>query len=656
MLIFNGVDVSGGHVQLLKAPHSYSFGTHMLLLRELQNLLLLMPAQKLDCVFSYNAKVIGTEEAIISPQYAPKEFANTYCGALFRTADDGLKLLLAEITSIFQTEALLNILCQDKANTNFILKGGVSRLRLKPGEIVAARTETRLIVRDVTLKLEFDTELQPVSTCALEYIKYLETTWIRTAARDQTHPFYKMKQVVTAQAIMNFLVEKNLWLAIKPYRPGAVSDPCTDIVFKSKEFKSKIWTCEQKQDTSVLVVFEKQFKDSNINVMITRFANGQQRLKLIPNPSNEIARMTYRGEMISNDPSCPTGGIVSPHNWTLLQTTNNAILEAMAKPLPPFRTPHGGGSSGRDDKLENRRAIGDLPQTTLFSAQFVRKHPDHNAVPSIVHSVPTMSSTPFEFAIENRGVIGFVAHTPQLPATATTYRGDSRGMTQFLAEGGLHAKGNDMNLLRHLNQNNPKSGIIATSTSLDQARRFPAGQKGSVLQLRMGVDKLINMESVPGNLYPQQLERGVKHHIPVHAIEGEYKVANRKVQLDSFTPNPHFNPQATEKALASGLHFTGTVLTLSAVTYDGVRLHKEHEKAKITGDFGPFCELATGISGGWQASILLGRIGFEIGTKIGASGGAIGILVGGAIGAAIGGGLGYFIGETSLVWLYRITH
>lgn len=418
---FNGAQINRhGQVVLLKTAHKYQLGADLLMVREAAWVLsrqqqqsqqpqLLQQQQKqqqggqerkleLDMCFSYEC--VSCEEkvqAVVLPVYTPRHLSQTFIGVATRAADDALKHLLNEATCIRCTQIAADAFYDKQPGTVMTLQFPftISRMRLKAKAIVGCEKHDRFVVKDVCLTVEYDHRhsLNPSPSpspspnhdmlleCERQYIAWLDRTHVRNQAAIPDHPFHVLKQVITAQAIINFLARRGKTVPLPVYEPNVILDPCTPIVFPARARTMKIYSAtEQGVGSAAFIEFEKQG-----GVLVKRVGTSYE-LHHGHREHQAPLTMNFFGDVTSVQPECPNGGIVMPSLLSFMPTTNSALLNVLRKDLPVFS----GTTRCDDHKAVHERIMQSPTSLANLSAYLLPTSPP----PVPFGPKPTITPTP----------------------------------------------------------------------------------------------------------------------------------------------------------------------------------------------------------------------------------------------------------------------
>lgn len=176
--------------------------------------------------FSYNHKketsILGVKEHIAG-EWTPAQYKDTYCGHIAKKADDHLKEFLEHLTSMRRVSDIaqqMYIPANFIAGTSFTVKltASVSRICIEPKEVVLFSNS--LSIKEIRWRISYsvlDLEGNPLSLSdsELNYVDDLEKNIIPTIIENQpSHPFALFKDVVMAQHIACFIIDKKLHLLL----------------------------------------------------------------------------------------------------------------------------------------------------------------------------------------------------------------------------------------------------------------------------------------------------------------------------------------------------------------------------------------------------------------------------------------------------------
>ncbi len=555
---FNGVQIQGEDVVLLKTNHSYELGANMLMVREAGWLLKQQPEKQLDIVFSYNMQSIDEEKATIVPHYLPIELAQTNLGKITRNADDNLKLYLIEVCCVKYGQIALDLFTQSKQGdvVSLLFKGGVSRMRLKTAQVVGYKTDDRFIIKDVELIIEYDSIDNCQNTCEQLYLTKLKDLIVKKAKKTN-HIFYQLKQVIVAQALVNFISEKHKKLPFPYYKPNIlIYEVCGAILFKRQEHRMIIWQTL----SAAFITFENAFKHKDANIFIEK-TSASYDVHIIKNALDKvliIAQMNFFGQMITYEPTCPDGGILLHKNvpWHFMDTNKNKAL---------FQT-----------VITNAKPYNVEEKSKMF---------------------PIHTTTDVMNAL---GSIGNAMESKKL------WRGDTRFEDVFKFGFTSWGKNTSEKMLeKHKNIVSKKSGFISTSTSFKIATQFsrqnivsPEGMIQEVSQKGYVYEIITSKLPIKGN--KSELERIFKRTIPTTDIKGAWEMeGNKKMQ---YHKNPNF-VKTPIVLLQSTLKYTSVGSMVITGIDDFITIVNQIEISNATNDYTNTAKETTKIVAKWIASL-----------------------------------------------------
>lgn len=320
-LMFNGVEERDGFPNTLYLIQNDDCGANITQLFEMQRF------EGQETIFSYDFSHFDESgSAVVKAVYTPTQLSASFCGVQLRKADDALKLLLRELSAMQRTEIALKAIGNgvngEGCEINF--PGGLSRLRIKPREILHTITATSFVINDIIWELEYDsleadqTTVIPPSTTIKEYLNWLETKWIPLECLKKDSPFFALKQVVIAQHILKFMKDSNKQMDFtniinSSIVPRMSADPCDDIIFLNEEKHFKVWDCLEKNvGCAVLINFFQGFQDVDIAILLQADFKTQKTTYHVMHGLRDIdvQGMHMFGVFSVTAPCCPQGGVV----------------------------------------------------------------------------------------------------------------------------------------------------------------------------------------------------------------------------------------------------------------------------------------------------------------------------------------------------------
>ncbi len=122
---------------------------------------------------------------------------------------------------------------------------------------------------------------------------------------------------------------------------------------------------------------------------------------------------------------------------------------------------------------------------------------------------------------------------PEADLPGVVYRGDTR-TPEDISKNAFIAKGNNMDLLQHANQNPPDSGFVSTTTNIETAKEA-AGENGWIYII-VPPPNAINVNNALGenSPHPEEEEIAVPGEIPLRSVYGA--VSMKGIRLFWFNP------------------------------------------------------------------------------------------------------------------------
>ena len=164
-----------------------------------------------DIGFSYN--VIGDK---IVQVWSPADLQYTMAGKVMKKVDDYLKIILNELSPIYNGEKYINLIKNKTELPANMSIGGeqiLTGISIEPSQIIVNKTTNTIEIIDINLKLNYWRK-NYVTGVAIPFTQF-ETAFLNNYVQedipnlcriDPSHPFNHLKKVFVAQHIAKFLV------------------------------------------------------------------------------------------------------------------------------------------------------------------------------------------------------------------------------------------------------------------------------------------------------------------------------------------------------------------------------------------------------------------------------------------------------------------
>eukprot|EP01080_Neovahlkampfia_damariscottae_P002341 gene2341-2809_t len=233
-------------------------GTDIIYLDEMLTILQTSNSNEVSFSYDHAGTIKSTNEELVKPVWTPEICSQTSCGWILRTADDLLKQNLKHLTNMTYgtqfLESMTNLKSGDSIKVQYSPR--VSRIRIKPKEIVYEKFENSIYVSDVKWEIEFDMKtkegvLIPIHNLQKKLMEYYEKEVENITKKDPQHAYSLLRKVFIAQELAKFIIQNKI-----PYQKEKVKNVVPNkntSNFKYENVEITLWNAKDQTGNSGVI-------------------------------------------------------------------------------------------------------------------------------------------------------------------------------------------------------------------------------------------------------------------------------------------------------------------------------------------------------------------------------------------------------------------